>query len=306
MDRSDLGDRIRRQFSGRGERADIWRGFDAFLDTDRFLNLGYSGRYESHLLGSPQRRLVDRVGREFLRAGVDPRARGIDTRGTRLLDVGCGRGGPTIRLATEFGFDAVGVEFVPYNIHRARDNARARVGRGSEGATAGSPSIAFLLGDARQLPIEDGSVGACTAVDSIVYVPETRRVFTELERVLEPGGVGVVTDLVVEDRTDREDAVDRFEDAWDMPPLESTATYRETIEATGLDVVEMTDISTHSVARFRRWTRLYRWIEDGPLGFPLHRALRRFDLDPVAVGSQICAAHDALPALRHVLVRVRR
>lgn len=298
MDSTDLGDRIRRQFSGRGERADIWRGFDAFLDTDRFLNLGYSARYESHLFGSPQRRLVDRVAREFLRAGIDPQ-------GTRLLDVGCGRGGPTLHLTTEYGFDAIGIEFVPYNVSRARENARSRGITDSDLRVAGSPTIAFLLGDARQLPVDDNAFGACTAVDSIVYVPETRRVFAEIERVLEPGGVAVVTDLLVDDRGAHTRTVDRFADAWDMPPLESTSTYVDAIEATGLDVVVSTDISGHSVDRFRKWTRLYRSIEDGPLGPALHRTVRRFGLDPDAVGQQVKTANDALPSLRHVLVRVR-
>lgn len=55
---SDLPDRIADHFSDRGDHADVWRAFDAFLATDRFLNLGYSPRYGSHLLGDPQRRLA--------------------------------------------------------------------------------------------------------------------------------------------------------------------------------------------------------------------------------------------------------
>lgn len=303
MTDSDLAERIRRQFSYRGDRADIWRGFDAFLDTDAFLNLGYSPQYGSHLLGSPQRRLADRVGREL--------DRHVDG-GRRLLDVGCGRGGPAIRLATAFGFDVVGVDFVPYNVERARENALAVVDDAPVGTNNAPSRPSFLLADGRNLPVASNSISACTAVDSIVYVPDPGGLFAELERVLEPGGVGVVTDLLVDDATNDADdadvapeAIDRFADAWDMPPLSPVSEYLETIDDAGLEVIRATDMSAHSVGRFRKWTRLYLATAKSPLRPVLDRLLGWYGLDPDVVESQVRAAHDALPALRHVLVRFR-
>lgn len=87
-----LRDRITEQFSYGGERADIWRAFDRLLDTDEFLNLGYSDWYQPHILGSSQRRLATKVG-ATLGAHL-PMMEGV-----RLLDVGSGRGGPAIHLA---------------------------------------------------------------------------------------------------------------------------------------------------------------------------------------------------------------
>ncbi|WP_311173242.1 SAM-dependent methyltransferase [Halobellus ordinarius] len=111
MDKNPLRKRVTDQFSYRGERAGIWRAFDLLLDTDEFLNLGYSEWYQPHVVGSSQRRLVGEVGSRV--ASYLPATDGI-----RFLGVGCGRGGPAIHLADRFGFSVTGLDLVPYNIER--------------------------------------------------------------------------------------------------------------------------------------------------------------------------------------------
>jgi ubiquinone/menaquinone biosynthesis C-methylase UbiE len=281
----DLRDRIADQFSYRGDRADIWRGFDHLLDTDAFLNLGYSPWYLPHLVGSSQARLTDRLGARL--AAALPA-----TEGVRLLDLGCGRGGPAVRLADRFGFDVVGADLVPYNARRAAETARF------DGVDA-----SFVVGDATRLPVGDGTIPACVAVDSIVYVPDTAGVFAELGRVLEPGGVAVCSDLVTvsadDDATRR--TVDAFADAWDMPPLLAAGEY-ERVVADTLTVRAVADLTAHSVGRFRAWTSLYLRLLDVLDGRPLDAALRRLDLDPTTVHEQVRRAHAALPHLRHVAI----
>ena len=178
MDPSPLRERITDQFSYRGDRADVWRAFDLLLDTDAFLNLGYSAWYQSHLVGSSQRRLVTQVGSRV--ASHLPA-----TDGVRLLDVGCGRGGPAVHLADRFGFRVTGLDLVPYNVARATENARER-----------RVDAEFVVGDATQLPFANGSFAACTAVDALVYLPDRR-----------PYALAVLTEWP-EDMTDgRRDAV---------------------------------------------------------------------------------------------------
>lgn len=280
----ELRDRITDQFSYGDDRADLWRAFDLFLDTDRFLNLGYSARYRPHLLGSSQRRLVEHVGSVLAAQLPAPE-------GTTLLDVGCGRGGPAALLAERYGFRVIGVDLVPYNVARAIENA-------------GGTDASFLVGDAARLPVRTGSVTACTAIDSIVYLPEKSAVFSELSRVLGQEGVLVASDLVLRSSaTDGEQrAVDAFADAWDMPPLLPVDAYERAIAAGGFDVRRIVDVTSHSVGRFRRWTTLYRWLTIGPIGRPFEWLLGLYGLDPAVVDEQIRRAHAALPALRHVIV----
>lgn len=290
MPTDGLRDRIEAQFSYRGERADIWRVFDHLLETDAFLNLGYSAWYQSHLVGSPQRRLVDRIGRRLA-------ARLPATRDRRLLDVGSGRGGPAIRLADQFGFDVTGVDLVGYNVRRARANAAAR-----------GVDTTFLVGDATDLPIQSGSLTACTAIDALVYLPDREAVVGEIADALEPGGVLVFSDLVAATGLDERtrDAVARFGEAWDMPSPGTVPDYERALESAGFDVITVEDISAYSVRRFRKWTALFRWLHRGPAERAIDRALEMQDLDPVAITRQIEAAHEALPALRHALVVAER
>lgn len=49
-----------------------------------------------------------------------------------------------------------------------------------------------------------------------------------------------------------------------MPPLIPFSEYRQAIECAGVTELEMQDISSHSIARFRKWTTLYlRLVGDG-------------------------------------------
>lgn len=327
MNDRELARRIVEQFSGRGDRADIWRGFDAFLDTDEFLNLGYSPRYGSHLLGSPQDRLaelvVSHLRRELARAGLNSSSglnpnseRGSSAgRGSRvgpdlecagrLLDVGCGRGGPTYRLTGETPFDAVGIDLVGHNVELARSGAGDPTGLADDAVIDRHPS--FVVGDATQLPFASGSFAGCVAVDSLVYVPAVERVFKELFRVLDCGGVGVVTDLVADQSAGVGDAtIEGFCDAWDMPRLRPREQYLSRIADAGFRVRRVTDLTPHSVGRFRKWSGLYLRLADGPTRDSLSWVLRQGGLDPEAVTAQIRAAHAVLPALRHVLVTFER
>ena len=280
-----LHERIGEQFAYRGERADVWRAFDRFLDTDAYLNLGYSPRYLPHVVGSSQRRLARVVG-----DGLEERLGA--TGGVRLLDVGCGRGGPAAVLADEFGFDVVGVDLVPYNVAAARRNA-ARAG----------VRAAFAVGDAARLPVDSGAVDAATSIDALVYVPDERAAFDELARVVRPGGVVAVSDLLARDGLDRgaRAAVDAFADAWDMPAIAPASRYLDDLAAAGLVADEARELGPHSVDRFRTWTRLYLGLAErssGPTGW----LLDRWGLDADAVTEQVRCAHEALPHLRHVLI----
>ena len=295
MDPNRLRGRITDQFSYRGERGDVWGAFDLFLETDAFLNLGYSTWYQSHVVGSCQRRLAAKIGRTLS-------AHLSSTDGARLLDVGCGRGGPAIYFADAYGFDVTGLDLVPYNVARARENARDRNVTRDRRVDA-----EFVVGDATRLPIASGSMTACTAVDALVYVPEREAVLAEFADALQPGGVVVLSDLVVrrDASDDARDRVARFAEAWDMPQLGTVRAHERALTDAGLEVIALENLTANSVGRFRTWTTLFLALYATPAGRLVDRVLERRNLDPTAIVEQIRRAHDALPDLRHALVVAR-
>lgn len=289
MDPDRLRERVVDQFSYRGERADVWRAFDYLLDTDAYLNVGYSEWYLPHVLAASQRRLATEVGNR-----LGPR---LPDRSGRILDVGCGRGGPAIQVAERFDARVVGLDLVPYNVARAVENARGR-----------DVDVDFVVGDAARPPVADDSLVGCFAVDSLVYVPDRDAVFAALAEALESGGALAFSTLVVRAGVDDGDrrTVDRFAEAWDMPPLGTVAEHERALEREGFTVVGSEDISANSVDRFRTWTTPFTWLADGPAGPLLERALASRGLDASTVLDQVRRAHEALPYIGHVLVTAER
>lgn len=295
-------------FTGIGTRPDLWRAFELVMPTHRYLNLGYSGPGQTHVLGDPQARLATRM--------LDVLAERIDIDVTVLLDVGCGRGGPTRDAARKFGATAVGIDLVAENLRVARDVDSSRdpllghwrcpnglVDRQSNGGDLDG-AVAFVQADARSLPVGSGVADAAIAVDAMHYVSEKTPVYEEFDRALAPGGAAVVTDLLVR-KGDRGRAVDRFCRAWDLAAPLTPAAYRETIRAAGLQVDGAWNIAAHSLEPIRRWTSVFEVLDR-------HGARRAFDrlattlgIDPSTGREQIRAAHAGLPALEHGLFVLR-
>ena len=90
--------------------------------------------------------------------------------GARVLDLGCGPGWYTEAL-------------------RAKGAAVVALDREADELTAaGSPPAGSLLGDAGHLPFPDASLDAVVCSNMLEHAPDTKAVFTELRRVLRPGG----------------------------------------------------------------------------------------------------------------------
>jgi SAM-dependent methyltransferase len=107
---------------------------------------------------------------------------------TRLLDVACGSGGPTLWVARQSGCVVVGIDMSGAAV------AAALTQRDAAGLAA---SAAFQQADANEpLPFADGSFDAILCVDAINHVRDRRRLLGEWWRVLRRGGRVVFTDPI--------------------------------------------------------------------------------------------------------------
>lgn len=103
---------------------------------------------------------------------------------TRLLDVGCGRGGPGLWIARELDVPLIGVDIIAEAVAAASDRA-ASFGMASRSG--------FYVASATDtgLPAED--FDGAVSVDALWMVHDKSAAFRELARVLRPGGRLVFT-----------------------------------------------------------------------------------------------------------------
>ena len=109
--------------------------------------------------------------------------------GLRLLDVGCGLGAISIGLAKAVAPGEMhGLDMEASQIDMARSNARAY----------GVDNAIFHVGDAIDLPFEDGSFDVVSFQNVLMHIPDTRKVVAEAKRVLKSGGIIGCREMIVQ------------------------------------------------------------------------------------------------------------
>lgn len=108
--------------------------------------------------------------------------------GDRLLDL-CTGTGDLVFLALDLfpGISAVGIDFAPSMIELARKRLETR--------PLLKNRAKFEVADATDLPFEDESFDAATTAFGLRNIPDKQRYFTEVFRVLRPGGKLIVLEF---------------------------------------------------------------------------------------------------------------
>jgi SAM-dependent methyltransferase len=100
--------------------------------------------------------------------------------GSRVLDVACGAGGPSLALVERTGCHLTGLDAEGAGIAHAEAQAAAR-------GLAGRATFAVLDCGGR-LPFEDGAFDAVLCIDAICHIPDRVATLSEWARVLRRGG----------------------------------------------------------------------------------------------------------------------
>ena len=137
--------------------------------------------------------------------------------GSAAVDVGCGDGRHSFRLAERFGFSVVGVDPVPQHGEPA-------------------PGVRFAAGTAEALPLDEETVHLVWCRDVLLHVADLDRAYAEFHRVLRPGGRALVYQMFAGARLEPREAEWLWQTLGIVPTSGDPARTESAIAAAGLKV----------------------------------------------------------------------
>jgi cyclopropane fatty-acyl-phospholipid synthase-like methyltransferase len=210
--------------------------FEAMSDRSGYMNFGHlEADQATDDVSAAQKRLIRRVAEAGdLRGGM------------RVLDVGCGLGGPAAQVAREFGCSVTGVDPGPYQ----RGRLRERMGK-----SPGESVFSAVAGDAHHLPFRSRSVDRIYSVESAFHYADKTGFVGECSRALRRDGILVIADILRRPGRGRSMLARTLERALASPQVFSTEMYANAAMRAGMRLVRVEDVSPGVRRAMRLWRR---------------------------------------------------
>lgn len=161
--------------------------------------------------------------------------------GAKILDCGCGVAGPARNIAKFTGANVTGITINEFQVNRGNTLCQQQ---GLAGQGAGQVQV--IQGDFMKLPFEDNSFDGVYAIEATCHAPDRVGVYSEILRVLKPGGVFAtyewgLTDAYDKDNTDHQLIKKAIEEGDGLPDICHTSKCTEALAKSGFNVLEARD-----------------------------------------------------------------
>lgn len=163
-------------------------------------------------------------------------------KGMKVLDVGCGIGGPLIEIARFSSTLVTGLNHNEYQISRGQELI----------SLAGlDEQCNFVKGDFMNMPIPDDTFDAAYAIQATCHAPDALGVYREIYRVLKPGQYFALDEWCMTDRFDPNNAKHRtikaeIELGDGLPDIRSTRQCIQAMKDAGFEVMLVKDLAEDS------------------------------------------------------------
>jgi SAM-dependent methyltransferase len=174
---------------------------------------------------------------------VENLLRGTNPQGKRILDIGCGIGGPAREMATTYGALVTGIDLEAPLIERANSDARA------EGL---DDRCRFQTVEIGPLPFQDESFDIVISSGAITQTNDKTGLLEEILRVLAPGGYLSCYEWMGTERDHSDDMLYWFKVEGLTYALETLDGYGRHFTAAGFKDVALTDASDWYRSESRR------------------------------------------------------
>ena len=180
--------------------------------------------------------------------------------GMKVLDIGCGVGGPMREMAKTSGADIVGLNINEYQLSKCKAyNEKAGL----------SDRCRLVHGDFMDIPEQDGHFDAAYAIESIPYTTDKIGAFSEVFRILKPGGVFGCYEYCLTPEFDADNAehqrIKRGIEETTVSFLVHPDVITNALEAVGFEVIEARDVALEADPQ----TPWYRPLEGRDLSLSL-------------------------------------
>ncbi|AMD21657.1 HFL199Wp [Eremothecium sinecaudum] len=161
------------------------------------------------------------------------------TKDDLVLDVGCGVGGPAREIARFTGCKIVGLNNNDYQIMKG-NFYNTKYGL--------SDQIEYVKGDFMNMDFEDNKFDKVYAIEATCHAPNLEKVYSEMYRVLKPGGTFAIYEWVMTDRYDANNPEHRriayqIELGDSIPKMFHVSVARDAIKKVGFELLHAEDLA---------------------------------------------------------------